>query len=340
MKLKKNYSVLVMTLLFAVILAACGSNNAANSNSNTTANNTNATSDAAATAAPSAETSEVKITHKLGDITVKKNPEKVIVFDFGSLDTLDKLGVEVTALPKASIPSYLSKYEDAKYEDIGNLFEPDFEKINSLSPDLIIISGRQQEIYEELSKIAPTLYVAVDNANYLASFTENVKTLGEIFEKDAEVDTELAAINTAIEDLKAKTAADGKKALVILANEGKISAYGSGSRFGILHDVFGFAQADEKIEVSTHGQSVSYEYVAEKNPDYLFVVDRSAVVKSENGEASPAKDAVENDLVKNTHAFKNGKIVYLDPNYWYLSGGGLVSVSEMVKEAQSVLDAK
>lgn len=340
--MKKNYSALVMTLLFAVILAACGSNNAAKSNTKNSSNNAVPTSDtaAAATAAPSAEAAEVKITHKLGEITVKKNPEKVVVFDFGTLDTLDKLGVEVTALPKSNVPSYLSKYEDAKYEDIGDLFEPDFEKINSLSPDLIIISGRQQEIYEELSKIAPTLYVAVDNANYLASFTENVKTLGEIFGKESEVESELAAINTAIEDLKAKTAADGKKALVILANEGKISAYGSGSRFGIIHDVFGFAQADDKIEVSTHGQSVSYEYVAEKNPDYLFVVDRGAVVKSENGEASPAKDAVENDLVKNTNAFKNGKIVYLDPNYWYLSGGGLVSVSEMVKEAQSVLDAK
>lgn len=331
-----------MTLLFALILAACGSNNAANSTSNTASNNAGSTNEpaAAATAAPTAEATEVKLTHQLGEITVKKNPQKVVVFDFGSLDTLDKLGVEITALPQTNVPSYLSKYKDAKYTDIGDLFEPDFEKINSLAPDLIIISGRQQEIYEELNKIAPTLYVAVDNANYLASFTENVKTLGQIFGKEAEAETELAAINTAVEDLHAKAAADGKKALVVLANEGKISAYGSGSRFGVLHDVFGFAQADDKIEVSTHGQSVSYEYVAEKNPDYLFVVDRGAVVKSESGESSPAKEAVENELVKNTNAYKNGKIVYLDPNYWYLSGGGLVSVSEMIKEAQTVLAAQ
>lgn len=101
--------------------------------------------------------------------------------------------------------------------------------------------------------------------------------------------------------------------------------------------MFGFAQADDKIEVSTHGQSVSYEYVADKNPDYLFVVDRDAVVKSDGGESGSAKKAVENDLVKNTNAFKNGKIIYLDPNYWYLSGGGLISVSEMLKEVEVVL---
>lgn len=333
--MKKNLSLLIMTVFLAVILAACGSNNAATSdNSTAAAGNTEATE---ATTAPNTESKELTIKHDLGEITIKSNPQKVVVFDFGTLDTLDKLGVEVTGVPQSNVPSYLSKYSDAKYENVGGLKEPDFEKINSLSPDLIIISGRQQDSYEEFSKIAPTLYVAVDNANYMESFTKNVKTLGQIFGKEAEVETELTAINDSVKALNEKAKTDGKKSLIILANEGKISAYGSGSRFGIIHDVFGFAQADDKIEVSTHGQSVSYEYVADKNPDYLFVVDRDAAVKSDGSKSGSAKDAVENDLVKNTNAFKNGKIIYLDPNYWYLSGGGLVSVSEMVKEVEVVL---
>lgn len=330
--MKKNVSLLIMTVFLAVILAACGSNNAATSN-----NNTAAAGNTEATTAPNTESKELTIKHELGEITIKTNPQKVVVFDFGTLDTLDKLGVEVTGVPQSNVPSYLSKYSDAKYENVGGLKEPDFEKINSLSPDLIIISGRQQDSYDEFSKIAPTLYVAVDNANYMESFTKNVKTLGQIFGKEAEVEAELATITDSVKALNEKAKADGKKALIILANEGKISAYGSGSRFGIIHDVFGFAQADDKIEVSTHGQSVSYEYVADKNPDYLFVVDRDAAVKSDGSKSGSAKDAVENDLVKNTNAFKNGKIIYLDPNYWYLSGGGLISVSEMLKEVEVVL---
>ncbi|OMD55385.1 ABC transporter [Paenibacillus odorifer] len=321
-----------MTVFLAVILAACGSNNAATSD-----NNTAAAGNTEATTAPNTESKELTIKHELGEITIKSNPQKVVVFDFGTLDTLDKLGVEVTGVPQSNVPSYLSKYNDAKYENVGGLKEPDFEKINSLSPDLIIISGRQQDSYDEFSKIAPTLYVAVDNANYMESFTKNVKTLGQIFGKEAEVEAELATITDSVKALNEKAKADGKKSLIILANEGKISAYGSGSRFGIIHDVFGFAQADDKIEVSTHGQSVSYEYVADKNPDYLFVVDRDAAVKSDGSKSGSAKDAVENDLVKNTNAFKNGKIIYLDPNYWYLSGGGLISVSEMLKEVEVVL---
>ncbi|GJM75014.1 hypothetical protein HMSSN036_72300 [Paenibacillus macerans] len=60
-----------------------------------------------------------------------------------------------------------------------------------------------------------------------------------------------------------------------------MSAYGPGSRFGLIHDVFGVPAVDDTIEASTHGQSISFEYVAEKNPDYLFVVDRDAVVTEE-----------------------------------------------------------
>ena len=51
----------------------------------------------------------------------------------------------------------------------------------------------------------------------------------------------------------------------MLVNEGQLSAYGKGSRFGLIHDTFGFKAADDKIEASTHGQSVSYEYVLEKS---------------------------------------------------------------------------
>ncbi len=102
----------------------------------------------------------------MSEPTVDVNPEKVVVFYFGVLDSLDKMGVEVTGVPQANIPPYLAKYEDEKYENVGSLKEPDFEKIAEISPGLIIISGRQQESYEELSKIGPTLYMAIDNTNY------------------------------------------------------------------------------------------------------------------------------------------------------------------------------
>lgn len=167
----------------------------------------------------------------------------------------------------------------------------------------------------------------------MESFKENLATIGTIFDKRDEIDQELQSIKQSIADLQKKVPESEKKALIILANDDKISAYGPGSKFGLIHDVFGIPAVDEGIEASTHGMNVPFEYVVKKNPDLLYVIDRGAIVGSE----SSVKQVVENELTKKTSAYQNDNIVYLDPNYWYLSGGGLVSVQEMVDEVASSL---
>src|SRR5690606_20424326 len=116
--------------------------------------------------------------------------------------------------------TYLSKYEDSKYENVGSLKEPDFEKIAELEPDLIIISGRQQEAYEELTKIGPTVYMGLDTSKYMESFKENQETLGKIFNKEKEVEEELAAIESSIQTLHDKASGNDSNGLIVLANEG------------------------------------------------------------------------------------------------------------------------
>lgn len=274
------------------------------------------------------------IEHELGETEIEKNPEKVIVFDFGTLDSLDKLGIDVEGVAQDVVPSYLDKYESDDYENIGSLKEPDFEKIAEIDPDLILISGRQSDLYDELSDLAPTIFLGVDTTRYMDSFKENAEIIGEIFDKEEEVEQELATIEDSIDEVTDKADEVDKNALIILANEDKISAYGPESRFGLIHDVFGVPAADEDIEVSVHGKNVSFEYVTEKDPDILYVVDRGAAI----GEESSAKQTVENKLMEKTTSYQNDDIVYLDPDFWYLSGGGLTSVSEMLTEISDSLE--
>jgi iron complex transport system substrate-binding protein len=305
-----------MVLMLSLLLAACGTEGEAEE--------TNGQKED--------QKEQVTVKHKLGETTVEKNPEKVVVFDFGTLDTLNDLGVEVAGVPKDSLPSYLSDYEGEDYTHVGGLKEPDFEQIYEVDPDLIIISGRQSDLYEEFAEIAPTIYVELDAENYMDSFKGNVEMLANIFDKQEEAEEKLAAIEENVENLKAKTSdAEG---LIVLATGGKLSAYGEGSRFGIIHDTFGVQAVDENIEVATHGQKVSFEYILEQNPDYLFVIDRDAVVSDEPA----AKQMMENDVVKQTAAYEKDQIVYLDPNYWYLSGGGLQSVQAMIDEIETSME--
>lgn len=317
--MKKKLSIFLIISMLAIVTAACG---------------TRSTEKVKGT---ESKKDEVTIKHQLGESKVKKSPKKVIVFDMGTLDTLDKLGVAdaVVGVPQDSLPTYLEKYKGSKYSNVGGLKEPNFEAINELQPDLIIISGRQQDSYDKFQEIAPTIFMGVDTNKYMESFKANVTTLGEIFGKGNQAKAELTNIEKSITSLKEKADASNSRALVTLTTGGKVTAYGPGSRFGIIHDVFGIEAAADDIEADpVHGQNISMEFITEKNPEILYVIDRDSAV----GEGNNAKKVIENKLVKKTNAYKSSKIVYLDPGYWYLSGGGLESVAEMIKEASKGLE--
>ncbi|WP_055665796.1 siderophore ABC transporter substrate-binding protein [Desnuesiella massiliensis] len=314
--MKKRLGLIVSILIIAMLaFAGC-----AKEESKTTAKNN--------------ESITVNIKHELGEATVKKNPKNVVVFDYGVLDSLDKMGIEVAALPKSNIPAYLEKFKDDKYKDAGTLQEPNFEKISELKPELIIISARQAKLYEEFKKIAPTVYLAIADKDYMGSFKGNMNILGEIFDKKEFVEKELKNIENSIKDLNTKAAVNGKKALIVMVSEGSISAYGEGSRFGVMHKEFGVTPVDKSLQNATHGQNISFEYIAEKNPDYLFVIDRGAIVK---GGKTSAKQTLDNALIKTTSAHKNNKIVYLDSQIWYVSIGGFTGTNTMINEVQEAL---
>src|SRR5690625_4388001 len=292
----------ILLTVFAILLVGCGTNQEDTQN-----------------VSDNDETGIIKVEHELGTTEVAKNPEKVVVFDFGILDTLDKLNIEVIGLPQQLIPAYLEKYESDDYVNVGSLKEPDFEAIAEIDPDLIIISARQAELYDQFQEITDTIYLGLDTTRYMESFQEITSIIGEIFGKEAEVKEEMDKIEDSIAVLQEKSEENGQNALIILANDDKISAYGPNSRFGLIHDVFGIPAVDEAIEVSTHGMNVSFEYVVENDPDLLYVIDRTAAI----GEGSSAKQLVENKQMERSKAYQNDNIIYLNPDYWYLSGGGL-----------------
>ncbi|CAM3321792.1 siderophore ABC transporter substrate-binding protein [Vagococcus fessus] len=269
-----------------------------------------------------------------GKVEVPKSPKKVVVFDMGSLDTIRELGKEDTVIgvPQKNLPKYLESFKEV--ESVGGLKEPDLEKINQLKPDLIVISGRQEDYKKDLEAIAPTVYLSVDSSKTWESTVSNINTLAKIFDEEKVAKEKIATIEDKIKTVKKEAQASGLKTLTTLVNEGQLSAYGEGSRFGIVHDTFGFPVADDKIEASTHGQSVSYEYVLEKNPDIIFVVDRTKAIGGDTSQNNVAK----NELVAQTKAGQTNKVVSLTPDVWYLSGGGIKCTELMLEDVEKALN--
>ena len=279
----------------------------------------------------SAEQTTVQITDANGEkAELKKNPKRVVVFDYGVADILKNLGVDaVVGLPKnGKMPEILSNYSDDKYTNVGSLKETDFEAVESLNPDLIIIGGRQAEDIDSFKEIAPTVNLAVDGQDYMNSFKTVVTDLGNLFDKQDEAKKAIDEIEAKIAKVNKTVTEKGLTASVVMANEGSISTFSAKSRYGLIYNGLGFAEVDKNIDDSTHGQQVSFEYFLENKSDYVFVVDRGAVT----GKGEAASKLFDNEVMNKTEVAKNGNIVYLNSVIWYTMTGGIESTNQMIDE--------
>ncbi|MGL4362550.1 MAG: siderophore ABC transporter substrate-binding protein [Cellulosilyticaceae bacterium] len=283
----------------------------------------------------------MKITHEYGTVEVPKNPKSIVVTDFGILDTVHALGVtSVVGIPQdtTSIPEYLEVYKSDEYTNVGGVKEINFEVLYELAPEIIFISGRLASQYDELSKIAPVVYINIDTENYMESLEEEMTVLGELFGKEEEVKTYLAEIWEQVDKTKALATSTNANGLITMVNKGEISVYGEVSRFGIIHNTLGVIPADTNIDDSTHGQTVTFEYLLEVNPEYLFVIDRNAIGTADGVANATAKDTLNNSIVNKMSVAQEDKIIYLDPVAWYMTSGGATATKIMITEIFNALN--
>ncbi len=273
----------------------------------------------------------VTITHDLGTTVVPSSPERPVAFGYDGLDILDSLDIAVGGIVPGTLPGYLDSYAGEEYFNAGSLFEPDFEGLFDFAPEVIVISPRQSTQYDALQEIAPTVYLSVEPGAYMDSVRNNTMLLARLYDREEAAESILAALERRIERLRDAT--EGKRALFIMVNDGSLSVYGRGSRFDVAYSTFGFDPADDTIEAATHGQSVSFEYLLEQDPDYLLVLDRGAAITGTGTAAS----VLDNAIVAQTRAARNDGIVFVSPQAWYLASGGLTATSMMIADIEQAL---
>ena len=123
-----------------------------------------------------------------------------------------------------------------------------------------------------------------------------------------------------------------------LVTSGSFNVLGNDGRCSIIGREVGYENigVDAEIDTSTHGNEASFEFIVEKDPEYIFVLDRDAAIQTEG--AQLAQEVMENDLVKGTQAYQNGNIVYLaHPAVWYTAEGGITALDLMLQDLESEL---
>ena len=146
----------------------------------------------------------------------------------------------------------------------------------------------------------------------------------------------MGGFDSRIETLK--TFAEGKNAIVGLCTSGGFNVLGNDGRCSIIGVEIGFENVgvDANIDTSTHGNEASFEFIVDKNPEYIFVMDRDAAIATEG--AQLAQEILENELVMGTDAYQNGHIVYLaHPAVWYTAEGGITALDLMLSDLESAL---
>lgn len=267
---------------------------------------------------------EVMIETYAGEVSVPAAPESFVVLDLAAFDTINALGFTPAGLPAITPPPHLAAAMEG-IPTVGSLFEPDFEALAAMQPDLIIAGGRSQTQVEPLGKIAPTIDMTIWE-DTLGQGRDRITAYGRIFGVEDKAAALLAEFDATVDATRQAVAGKGN-GLILLTNGGKVSAYGDDSRFGWLHTATGLPEAFAEITAETHGESVSFEFIAEVNPDWILVIDRAAAIGQE-GEAAAV--TLDNPLVMGTTAGQSGQIIYLDSAAIYLSSGGVQSVSRVL----------
>lgn len=312
----KSSLAISLLLMLTLLLGACSSG-AANTSSNVgaSASPSNATESASPVQNDGGQASPVEAATRIvstekGDVEVPAEPKRVVVLYM--LGDVVAMGVKPIGVSDV--------YEGAAFEQdlegiqtLGKWFEPNPEAVLALDPDLIITPS--EETYNLLRDIAPTVFIEpFDNKTTEA----RMKILGEVFNKEQEVNTLLENFNKKVEESKEKLKAAGvydKTVSIIEGGEKEMSIvtskqFGRGSQ--IIYEYLGMKAPkpiQDIIDTGTGSNKVvSLEVLPENMGDYIF---RTSWTGMDN--------LSENSVWNNIPAVKEGRLVEIEFGLAYYS---------------------
>ncbi|TQS27868.1 ABC transporter substrate-binding protein [Microbispora sp. KK1-11] len=270
------------------------------------------------------------VTHAMGTTEIKAPPTRVVVLDVGELDNVVSLGVKPVGFAPSEgspeLPSYL-KQDAGTPKNVGTINNLNLEAIAGLRPDLILGSQlRAAEQYDELSKIAPTVFSIRPGFTWKENYLLNAAAL----DKTEEAKAKLAEYDRKVKDLGAKLGDDKPVvSMVRFLPDGVIRLYANASFIGtILQDAGVPRPANQNIP----------DLAAEVSAENIDQADADVIFTGVYGDPKATdKSAVQgNPLWKNLKAVKAGHAYEVPDETWYL-GLGVTAAMEVVGDLERYL---
>ncbi|GAA6289648.1 ABC transporter substrate-binding protein [Clostridium sp. C45] len=268
-----------------------------------------------------------------GEVEIPAEPKRIVDLS-GNSDILSLLGYSVAgtansdAYDYTQLPTYLQEpLQGAKILGYSMQDTMDIEGILELHPDLIIISGVQEKMYEQLKKIAPTLMVELAQTDW----RQDVNTFARMMQQEDRAASWLKSY-----DEKAKKAgaavrkANGEDTtyLALLASRGQLFVFDAAGIGSVLYEDMGLKKpANMPRQDSISLPVISYEGLADLDADHLIVVGTDADMKA----------LKKNSIYKSMQAVKNNRVLELPSSPYFNIGYSSIGRDVFLDEVQSLL---
>ena len=271
---------------------------------------------------------EKTIVHDFGTTELKKAPKRIVILDNLYGEILDPLDITPVGATTGQADSqefstlFKKQYKDAKVVSVGWQGNPDLDKIAELKPDLILMTGEQEDLYDKLSEIAPTVGYQI-NTDENWDYHETSLKVAEIFDKRDDMKKDLDRLDAReavfAENVKAKFGDQKLMYLRVTDNDIRYYAYG---HFGYLYDTYHFNRA-ETFNPDDMFQVIDPDKLKDINPDLLIVQADSQELLDNKLKNTPVWTSLK--------AVQNNKVIYADYST-YMLGFGIVSQEAIMKQ--------
>ncbi len=300
-------------LLGTLVLAGCGQS------SGTTA--TPAPAPTTSSAPTAAEGFPVTIEAGNGQVTIDKKPERIVSLSASHTETLFAVGAgpQVIAVDdRSNFPP------EAPKTDLSG-FKPNVEAIVAKKPDLVVVSDDLDNVVAELGKVGvPVLLEPA--AKTLDEAYEEIAEIGAATGNKAKADEVVTGMRAAMDKLAAEAPKD-KKLTYYHELDQTPYAVTSQTFIGQVYSIFGLTNiADKAPEAAGGYPKLSAEFVAQADPDLIFLADVKCCAQNKAALA-------ERPGWGKLSAVKNDQVVELDDDIASRWGPRIVEFAESIGAA-------
>ena len=251
--------------------------------------------------------------------TVPDDPQRVVVLSELDLDSALTLGVQpvgtVNGRGQGTLPRYLLDKAGKAIQVVGDLDNPNLEKLIDLEPDLILTGQTKPELLALLQDIAPTVVTGNWGEPWKTVFNRSANVMN----KEAEAKAFLARYDARLAQARSKLAKHQGEQVSIVRWNPKGPSYMHGGTFASsVVTEMGLARPAHQIgDKSPHSPALSLESLNLLDGDWLVVGTLSA-----SGDAVDAmKQAEQTPAFQQLGAIKGKRFGAVDGSLWTSTGG-------------------